>query len=365
MSGPERCGATLDFLVIGAQKSGTTTLWDLLRDHPGLWLPATKEAPFFSHTPVYERGLRAHLASLGAPRDCRRLRGTVTPHYMHGWHDAPTQVIAARIAHDLPGVRLIAVLREPVARARSQHAMAAVRGHERRNAEQALREELAEPARSAARTAPNDTNTYVIQGEYGRILSEYLGVLPREALHVEWTNSLDTEPLGVLQRIAGFLSVSNEVLPTKPFRRLFVGGQRARVDPAHIEELLNEIEADPSAVGSATRRWLERERVAGPASEQLLRATERVASASTPTLQTELAGLRFMLTKTWNFLPSPPAPISDELQRDLTAHYRADGDLLARTLGIAPPWHHTQGTWLTTDIRTDRSVSPRCERRDR
>lgn len=40
----------LDFVVIGAQKGGTTALWQLLRDHPQLWLPPNKEAPYFSHT---------------------------------------------------------------------------------------------------------------------------------------------------------------------------------------------------------------------------------------------------------------------------------------------------------------------------
>src|SRR5271169_4480845 len=69
----------MEFLVIGAQKAGTTTLWNLLRDHPGLWFPDAKEAPFFSHTDVFERGWASYLQRLGVPAGDGVLRGTITP----------------------------------------------------------------------------------------------------------------------------------------------------------------------------------------------------------------------------------------------------------------------------------------------
>ena len=47
----------LDFVVIGAQKGGTTTLFEHLRHHPGLCLPADKEAPFFNRPELYSRGV--------------------------------------------------------------------------------------------------------------------------------------------------------------------------------------------------------------------------------------------------------------------------------------------------------------------
>ena len=115
------------------------TLWKLLRDHPGLWLPDAKEAPFFSHTEVYERGWASYAERLRVPAGQGRMRGTVTPHYMQGWRDASTATVAARVAGLLPEVRLVALLREPVARARSQHAMAIARGQETREADRASR----------------------------------------------------------------------------------------------------------------------------------------------------------------------------------------------------------------------------------
>ena len=65
----------MEFLVIGAQKAGTTTLWNLLRDHPRLWLPDAKEAPFFSHTEIYEAGWASYVERLGVPAGEGLLRG--------------------------------------------------------------------------------------------------------------------------------------------------------------------------------------------------------------------------------------------------------------------------------------------------
>ena len=48
----------LDFVVIGAQKGGTTTLFEHLRRHPDLCLPADKEAPFFNRPELYSHGVR-------------------------------------------------------------------------------------------------------------------------------------------------------------------------------------------------------------------------------------------------------------------------------------------------------------------
>jgi hypothetical protein len=211
----------MEFLVIGAQKAGTTTLWNLLRDHPQLWFPDAKEAPFFSHTEVYERGWASYLARLRVPAGEGVLRGTITPHYMQGRGDAGTRLVAERISRLLPEVRIVALLRDPVERARSQHAMAIARGLEQRDAERALSESLRAHALRQGRLAPGDTNTYVAQGEYGRILGEYLSFFPREALHIELSDSLSSDPQGVVRRVLRFLGARDGYRPDAPDRRSF------------------------------------------------------------------------------------------------------------------------------------------------
>ena len=69
----------LDFLVIGAQKAGTTTLWHLLRQHPELELPAAKEAPFFADDRLYALGMAQYEADFFSSRRRGALRGSVSP----------------------------------------------------------------------------------------------------------------------------------------------------------------------------------------------------------------------------------------------------------------------------------------------
>ncbi len=332
--------ASLEFIVIGAQKAGTTTLWNLLRDHPGLWLPDAKEAPFFSHTEVYERGWQSYLERLRVPTEEGVVRGTVTPHYMQGWHDAGTRTVAERIARLLPEVRLVVLLREPVARARSQHAMALARGREWRDAERALGVSLGPDALREGQLAPDDTNSYVAQGEYGRILGEYLGLFARAALHVELSDSLSRDPLGVVRRILDFLGVRGDYEPALPFERSFVGGREPRVGDEELVRLLRAIDAARVEGGEseAARAWLAERSLDPRGLAEFERIVRRFLDAPPARRHRERVGLEFTLRKIWNVVPSPPEPISEELRAALDAHFAEDAPALAAATGLTAPW---------------------------
>jgi hypothetical protein len=331
---------SLEFIVIGAQKAGTTTLWNLLRDHPQLWLPEAKEAPFFSHTEVYERGWTSYLERLGVPDGEGVLRGTVTPHYMHGWHDAPTRTVAERIARLLPEVRLVVLLRDPVARARSQHAMAVARGRERRDAGCALSESLHPDALREGRCAPDDTNSYVVQGEYGRILGEYLSVFSRAALHVELSDSLSRDPRGVVRRVLRFLGAREDYEPAVLFQRSFVGGREPRVSDEDLVRLLRAIDAARPQGGEsgAVRAWVAERGLDAQGREEFERIVRRYLDAPPAHWYRERVGLEFALRKIWNVVPSPPEPISGELRAALDAHFADDTPALHATTGLRAPW---------------------------
>ena len=329
----------LEFIVIGAQKAGTTTLWQLLRDHPQLWLAETKEAPFFSHAAVYERGWQDYLSRLQVPADGGLLRGTVTPHYMHGWHDADTRTVAARIARRLPDVRLIALLRDPVERARSQHTMAIARGREQRDVDRTLSELLQPAALRAARARPEDTNSYVVQGEYGRIIEEYLSCFPRAALHIEYSASLAREPVETVRRTLRFLGVSADDRPAAPFQRAFAGGREQRVGEEALTKLLRGIDvAAPSARAAAAEQWVAKRKLDAAGREELLRLVGRYLHAPSGRRARERAGLEFTLRKTWNVIPAPPAPISAEVRQALQLHFAADAARLHAVSGCSAPW---------------------------
>src|ERR1035438_1302883 len=75
---------TLDFVIVGAQKAGTTSLFEYLRRHPELSLPAGKEMPFFSDEDARGRGWDDYLRKAFAFAGPESKWGTATPQYMLG-----------------------------------------------------------------------------------------------------------------------------------------------------------------------------------------------------------------------------------------------------------------------------------------
>lgn len=134
-------------VIIGAQKAGTTTLFDILAQHPQVIPPRKKEISFFSRDEEYAKGIDHYWSEF--PRHPRALGRFITldasPMYLYH-SETP-----ARIARHLNGTLCLAILRDPVDRAYSAWNMyrdfkdnprhAAL--HDPRSFEQAVEEELA------------------------------------------------------------------------------------------------------------------------------------------------------------------------------------------------------------------------------
>jgi hypothetical protein len=293
---------TLDFIVIGAQKSGTTSLWRYLEDNPAVRMPPDKEAPFFSEA-GYPHELRAYMRALFKDAPGGAVLGTVTPTYMHGVPGVSVSEIASRIHATAPQVRLIALLREPVERALSAHRMATATGEETRTFERAVEELLAPEALESARGGARLADSYVVAGEYGRILGAYLRLFPRDRLHVELTSELAANPSAVVGRVCEFLGVT----PHEPARL----GQR--FFPSGEPRVSAEAEADLKSY-LAQHVW-PRVRYA----EQHRQAFER-------------------WFRLWNVVPEPSPPVDPAVEARLRAHYAEDGRLLSEALGLTVPW---------------------------
>jgi hypothetical protein len=230
----------LDFIVIGAQKAGTTSLFEYLRRHPELCLPAGKEAPYFSHDEVWGRGWENFMGENFASFDPTHKWGTVTPQYMVGGVYEATvppgaadphrdeRTVPLRIHERLPHVRLVAILRDPVERARSHHRMAFMNGFERRSFDEAIHELLRPDSLLQARRCPQERTGYVTWGEYGRILAGYLDVFPREQVLVVFTEDLERVPEQVLRRVHAFLDVTPDFIPDNLGTRYRVGRTERR-----------------------------------------------------------------------------------------------------------------------------------------
>lgn len=131
-----------DFLILGAHKAGTTSLYEYLSQHPQVLPASRKELHFFSKN--FQRGVgwyrrrfpkRARMKRRQKRAGLQIITGEATPYYLFHPH-AP-----ARIARLLPRVKLIVLLRDPVARAYSHYQHERRLGHETLSFEDALAQE--------------------------------------------------------------------------------------------------------------------------------------------------------------------------------------------------------------------------------
>jgi hypothetical protein len=218
-------GRRLDFIIIGAQKSGTTSLYKYLQGHPELYLLPEKEAPFFNYDPSFDRGWDWFAREYFTNAPTEKLWGKATPGYMA---DAR---VPQRIAAVTPEAKLIVLLRNPIDRAYSHYRMQVKRDVEKRSFRECLEIKLRPEVLAQERLLPPgiELEGYFAMGEYGRILGKYLELFPRNQLLVLFTEDLEKDPRGVLRRVLRFLKVAEYFVPANIGKRYHVGGTQKRI----------------------------------------------------------------------------------------------------------------------------------------
>jgi hypothetical protein len=204
-----------DFLILGAQKAGTTALYAYLRWHPEITGPSFKEVSFFDrHYAKGERWYRAHMPV----RRRRSLVGEASPSYL--FHPLAPQ----RIAGMLPDARLIAILRNPVDRAFSHYQHEVALGREPLSFEDAvdregerMRGELERMLRDPSYFSVAWWNyTYLARGRYAEQLERWFASFPREQLLVLFTEELAADTAATYRRVLEFLGVGARDLESYP-----------------------------------------------------------------------------------------------------------------------------------------------------
>ena len=203
-----------DFLILGAQKAGTTALYAYLRWHPEITGPSFKEVSFFDrHYAKGERWYRAHM-----PVRRRSLVGEASPSYL--LHPLAPE----RVAGMLPGARLIALVRNPVDRAFSHYQHEVALGREPLSFEDAvdrederMQGELERMLRDPSYFSLAWWNyTYIARGRYAEQLERWFAAFPREQLLVLFTEELSADTAATYRRVLDFLGVTARDLESYP-----------------------------------------------------------------------------------------------------------------------------------------------------
>lgn len=181
-----------DFLGIGAQKAGTTWLWENLRQHPEIFVPDKKELHYFDNK--FDRSLRYYTRRFEAAGG--RVKGEITPAY----GILPRERIGF-IRAIMPRVRLIFLMRDPVERAWSQAVMDLVvrRGRALHEVSESEFFAFLESERSLSR------------GLYCRIIDNWLSAFPSEQLYVGFFEDIRERPRELMSELFAHLGVSRDL----------------------------------------------------------------------------------------------------------------------------------------------------------
>ena len=205
-----------DFIIIGAQKCGTTTLYTNLVKHPWIKPALEKEVHFFDA--AYSKGLnwyRAHFPSTFYKQYVwqvyRRtlVTGEASPYYIFYPH-APR-----RIFETLPQVKLIVLLRNPVDRAYSHYQHQIQRGRETLSFEAALEAEPERLAGEAAKILADGGYTsfnhvhfsYLARGIYADQLAAWREYFSPERMLILNSERFFADSPAVLNQVTGFLGL--------------------------------------------------------------------------------------------------------------------------------------------------------------
>jgi len=231
--------ASPDFLVVGTQKGGTTSLFKYLIQHSQVLSSFRKEVKFFDSN--FFRGYswyRAHFPLKSKLRAAHAITGEASPYYMY--HPTAPE----RIKSALPSVKIIAILRNPVERAYSHYQHMVRVGREDLSFEQAIAKESERISGEAEKIAADPTYpqyrhiqySYLERGRYVEQVQKLYGLFPRENILILKSEDLYGQPADVMKTAFGFLGLApNENGNYKVFKQ---GDYKDDMDPVIRRKLV-------------------------------------------------------------------------------------------------------------------------------
>lgn len=230
-----------DFIIIGAQKSGTTSLYDYLSQHPQLRPSYKKEVHFFDggldpNVDNFKKGEAWYRSNFPLKRNTGNNQKAFEASPLYIFNPLAPQ----RISELIPKVKLIAVLRNPVERAISHYFHEKRKGFESLPIMQALKaeDERLKPVIDKQDYKNNIFihHSYKNRGLYHEQLKRYLNYFPMSNILVINSETLFMQPHDTLRRVFQFVDVDaeftiNDIEPRN------VGSNRIEIDPEAYEYL--------------------------------------------------------------------------------------------------------------------------------
>ena len=193
-----------DFLILGIQKGGTTSLYNYLLAHPSIHVTHTKEIRYFDRN--YDRGenwYRANFPTVFSKFISKRkgtpfIVGDASPDYL--FHN----IVPKKVKKDFPDIKLIVVLRNPVDRAYSHYNMRKRGGQETLSFEEAIK---IHDSRIQKSWWDHHRFSYLKRGLYAEQLQHWFKFFPRKQFFILETNQMEANPLQFYDNLCNFLEI--------------------------------------------------------------------------------------------------------------------------------------------------------------
>jgi len=200
-----------NFIIIGEQKCGTTTLYDHLIQHPQILSALRKEIHFFDNH--YNVGLNMYKAFFPTNKEIQKnglnITGEASPNYFHH------PLVPQRIKENLPNIKLIVLLRNPVERAYSHFIMMKNAGFETLSFEQAIeyeKQNIKEEKiswKNQHRVFNETHHPYLMRSIYVNNLKRWFEIFPRNQILIIKSEDFKSNKAEILKKTFEFLNISS------------------------------------------------------------------------------------------------------------------------------------------------------------
>ncbi len=228
-----------DFIIPGAQKAGTSSLFAYLSQHPEVVPPVTKEAHYFDLK--YDRGeawYRSYFPLVESLKDGALITGEASPYYLFHPH------CPERIRETVPAVKLIVLLRNPIDRAISHYFHEVRLKFESLSMEEAFaaEEERIGPDIEKMEEDPTYAGfahqhfSYKKRGIYADQIERYRALFPPEQMLILKAEDLFADPETVTRAVYAYLEIDPDRAPRNA-RPRNVGSYEGRVSAPVYDSL--------------------------------------------------------------------------------------------------------------------------------
>jgi sulfotransferase family protein len=202
------------FIIAGAQRAGTTTLYRVLSDHPAVARPTvSKGIGYFDIH--YARGPRWYLGHFPLAWLARRRHGPDAATFESSGYYLYHPLAAERIARDLPDVRVVVMVREPVERAYSAHRHELARGYETEEFETAVALEEERIAGEAERIVADPSyasfdhrhHSYLARSRYSEQIDRLIDHLGADRVYIVDADVFFADPAREFDRLRSWLGL--------------------------------------------------------------------------------------------------------------------------------------------------------------